>query len=145
MKRILFLILFSFLVLKPVLCAEQAKSPKFINPFLTPEEEMKELGIKPPAEKKLEMDSLKRLKLTGIIYGEDKIAIINSGFYKEGDKIDSFKIKEIKPLSVVLTWDNQEVELKLVHVLAVSEKGKTQQERKTLKSQGEQIEEALGE
>ncbi len=121
---------------------DQTKSPRFINPFLTPEEEMKELGIKPPKEKKIEIQSLKKLKLTGIIYGEEKVAIINSGFYKEGDEVEGFKIKEIKPLSVILTWDGQEAELKLVHVLAVAEKKK---EKKEVKSQGEQIEKALEE
>lgn len=108
---------------------DNTKSPRFINPFLTPEEEMKELGIKPPEEKKIETRSLKKLKLTGIIYGEEKVAIINSGFYKEGDEIEGFKIKEIKPLSVILTWDSQEAELKLVHVLAVTREEKEKGEK----------------
>ncbi len=124
-----------------VLGNDQTKSPRFINPFLTPEEEMKELGIKPPKEKKVEIQSLKKLKLTGIIYGEEKVAIINSGFYKEGDEIEGFKIKEIKPLSVILIWDSQEAELKLVHVLAVTEKEKEQKE----KIQGDKSEELLEE
>ena len=117
------------------------KSPRFINPFLTPEEEMKELGIKPPKEKKIEIQSLKKLKLTGIIYGEEKVAIINSGFYKEGDEIEGLKIKEIKPLSVVLTWDSQEAELKLVHVLDVTEEEKEKKE----KIQGDRSEDLLEE
>jgi hypothetical protein len=142
------IVLFVF-TLTPSLFAKNGKtsSPKFMNPFLTPEEEMKELGIKPPVEKKVELVSLKKLRLTGIIYGEEKIAIINSGFYKEGDEIAGFKIKEIKPLSVILSWDSQEAELKLVHVLAVGETGKKEQKEKEKKktTQGEEIEKALEE
>ncbi len=99
----------------------QEKSFRVRNPFLTPEEEMNELGIKIPKKKGMEMLSLKNLQLTAIIYGEKKIAIINSEFYVKGDSIANFTVKEIKPLSVVLDFDKREFELKLPHILAVKE------------------------
>lgn len=144
MKNIIseMIVLFVFIFTPSLFATDgETASPKFINPFLTPEEEMKELGIKPPVEKKVELASLKKLKLTGIIYGQEKIAIINSGFYKEGDEIAGFKIKEIKPLSVIIAWDHQEEELKLEHVLAVTEKKGEKGDKAVQESQGGHLDE----
>lgn len=91
---------------------------------------MEELGITPPPEKVKEIPTPEELKLTGILYGERKIAIINSRFYTEGDKIGALEIKEIKPLSVILVANGKEFELKLKHVLAVSEKEEEHQEER---------------
>lgn len=138
MKKI-FLFIFLLLSSWPSLLLSQEKLPELKNPFLTPEEEMKELGIKSPAKFK-EVIPLKELKLTGIIYGEQKFAIINSNFYTEGDSIGNFVIKEIKPLSIVLVGEEKEVELKLKHILAVSE-AKVEKEKPEQQKEEESLEE----
>ncbi|MDP8234308.1 MAG: hypothetical protein P9M06_05865 [Candidatus Saelkia tenebricola] len=111
---IILLILYSF---KEAFSQEKASYLR--NPFLTQKEEMKELGIKPTEKKTKENIPLQKLNLSAIVYGEKKVAIINSEFYIEGDIVGNFTIKEIKPLSIILKTDLKEMELKLKHVLAV--------------------------
>lgn len=115
---------FYYAILFLIFCVNEATSeekPQAIrNPFLTPEEEMRELGIKPM--RKEEVIPFTGLELTGIFYrveGE-RFAIINSEFYKEGDTIGDFTIKEIKPLSIIVVTDSKERELKLKHILAIT-------------------------
>ena len=127
-----FLVFFVLIILSMVYPFKEAfsqeKAPYLRNPFLTPEEEMKERGIKPSKTKTRENIPLQKLNLSGIIYGEKKIAIINSEFYTEGDTISNFTIKEIKLLSVILKTDVREMELKLKHVLAASKTAAKEEE-----------------
>jgi len=120
MKNIFFVLL-SLLIVYSFSSYAQERERGLRNPFLTLEEEMKILGISPDKSKERTVVPLERLSLSGIIYGERKIAIINSEFYGEGDTIGDFTIDKIKPLSVVLKTERREYELKLKHVLAVSE------------------------
>ncbi len=52
---------------------------------------------------------LNSLKLSGIL--NHSIAVINHGFYRVGDKIKIFKIKEIKDNEVVLSSNGKEYQL----------------------------------
>ncbi|MDP8217006.1 MAG: hypothetical protein P9L98_06835 [Candidatus Kaelpia imicola] len=94
---------------------------------------MKILGIKPTKAKGRKIIPLEKLNLSGIIYGEKKIAIINSEFYNEGDLIGNFTIKKIEPLSVILNTERREYELKLKHVLAAVKEPKEDLEKETVK------------
>ena len=125
MIKNIFFVLISLLLLYSFkeTCAEE-KEPRLRNPFLTPEEEMKVLGIKPTQEKGRTIIPLEKLNLSGIMYGKIKIVIINSEFYSEGDLVGNFTVKKIKPLSVILNTERREYELKLKHVLATKEKPK---------------------
>ncbi|MDP8253540.1 MAG: hypothetical protein P9X27_03970 [Candidatus Kaelpia aquatica] len=89
---------------------------------------MKILGIKPTQEKGQKIIPLEKLNLSGIIYGEKKLAIINSEFYSEGDLVGNFTVKKIGPLSVTLNTERREYELKLRHVLAVAKEPKEDME-----------------
>ncbi len=54
------------------------------------------------------------LVLDGIMWSAEKpTAIIGSGFYKEGDTIDRFKVVKIHPTKVVLQDGGSEFELRL--------------------------------
>ncbi|MDD5613574.1 MAG: hypothetical protein PHQ54_00695 [Candidatus Omnitrophica bacterium] len=121
MKNIFFILLLLLIVYSFRESYAQEKERGLRNPFLTLEEEMKILGISPDKSKERTVVPLERLSLSGIIYGDKKIAIINSEFYNEGDTIGDFTVEKIKPLSVVLKTERREYELKLKHVLAVSE------------------------
>jgi molecular chaperone DnaK (HSP70) len=97
----------------------QEEGSRLRNPFLTSEEEMRVLGIKPEKEREKTIIPLEKLNLSGIMSGDKKIAIINSEFYTEGDTVGNFTIKEIRPLSVILATDRNEYELELKDVLAI--------------------------
>ncbi len=63
------------------------------------------------------LEQLSRLKLTGMIVSkgnpQDSIAVINGENLKVGEGISGFILKEVRPNSVVLAWDNEEFTLML--------------------------------
>lgn len=127
-KNTFFVLIFLLLLYSFKEVHSQEKEPRLRNPFLTSEEEMKILGIKPTQEKGQKIIPLEKLNLSGIIYGEKKLAIINSEFYSEGDLVGNFTVKKIGPLSVTLNTERREYELKLRHVLAVAKEPKEDME-----------------
>jgi hypothetical protein len=130
-KRALLIILI-LLLLYP-LCffkdlSAQEDGLRLRNPFLTSEEEMRVLGIRPEKEKTI--IPLEKLNLSGIMSGDKKIAIINSEFYTEGDSVGNFTVKEIRPLSVILATDRNEYELKLKDVLTIKKQPRDDHQEK---------------
>lgn len=119
----------------------QKRGKFFNNPFLTSEEEMRERGIKPLQKIKLKIE-LSQLKLTGIFFSEEKkFAIINSNFYTEGDEIGNYRIERIERERIILSDGERKEELKLKHVLEVSEKEQELQEEKEEQAKEELAEE----
>ena len=134
-RNVFFVLIFLLLLYSFKEAYAEEKEIRLRNPFLTSEEEMKVLGIKPTKEKELNIIPLEKLNLSGIIYGEKKIAIINSEFYNEGNLIGSFTIKKINPSSVILNTERREYELNLKHVLATAEESNQEMGEEEAKEQ----------
>ncbi len=83
---------------------------KIRNPFKMPSIIMLTLNSKDTPSQKNDIKSLlNSLVLSGILNNE--VAIINHQFYRVGDEVKIFKIKEIKPNNVILTANGKDYEL----------------------------------
>ncbi len=83
---------------------------KIRNPFKRPSIIMLTLQSNgKPAEKDNVKALLNSLNLSGIL--NDKIAVINHQFYRQGDKVKIFLIKKITHNNVILTANGKDYEL----------------------------------
>jgi len=87
------------------------------DPFIIIEKDLADIERKFSAKTELKRPELSQLKLTGIIFAKensaDNYAVITDQLLRVGDQIFGFKVKEIRPNSVILKWENQEFILEL--------------------------------
>lgn len=60
-----------------------------------------------------EMMKWQEIRVDGIVWGQEPLAIVNGEVVKEGDSLGPFKLKEIKQESIILLRGKQEYEYKL--------------------------------
>ena len=84
--------------------------PKMRNPFKKPATIIFNTISKKGSKKK---DNIQTLLNTYVLSGilNNKIAIINHQFYREGEKIDIFTVKKVLPNSVILSAKGKDYEL----------------------------------